>query len=107
VRKSILVTIYFALRIGVLGAWLGLGWFGGLALLWPIIGLIFIPATALTYGWSMHTAGHASGPYLVAIILGISFDFVMIAALPARELLNFRAKTHEPDADGGGGKAGG
>ena len=44
-------------------------------IIWPILGLIFLPFTTLVYAFAYHgSGGHISGIYLVIVVLAVLMD---------------------------------
>jgi hypothetical protein len=46
--------------------------------LWPLLGFIFMPLTTVVYAWAINVNGSIAGPYLIAIIVAVLFDFGLL-----------------------------
>jgi hypothetical protein len=47
-------------------------------LLLPLLGFIFLPLTTLIYAWIVNSGAAVTGPYLVAIVIGVVVDLGLI-----------------------------
>jgi len=57
--------------------WLGRA-YGGTAIIWPILGFIFMPYTMLAYGASVVHGGGVSGLWLVLVVVAVLVDLGVI-----------------------------
>jgi hypothetical protein len=48
------------------------------AVLWPLLGFVFLPLTTLAYAWVINTHGQISGVYVIVMILAILFDLGLL-----------------------------
>lgn len=81
------ILALLAPRVGIVLLWLFTTWFDGLfsALLWPILGFIFLPTTLLWYTVVMHWFGGVWSPWaIVGLIIALIID-----VSPAREHRRF------------------
>lgn len=44
------------------------------SLLWPLLGLIFMPLTTLAYAWAINTRGSVEGLQLVIVVIAVILD---------------------------------
>ena len=81
------ILALLAPRVGIVLLWLFTSWFDGLfsALLWPILGFIFLPTTLLWYTVVLHWFGGVWSPWaVVGLIIALIID-----VSPAREHRRF------------------
>ena len=81
------ILALLAPRVGIVLLWLFTSWFDGLfaALLWPILGFIFLPTTLLWYTVVLHWFGGVWSPWaIVGLIIALIID-----VSPAREHRRF------------------
>ena len=81
------ILALLAPRVGIVLLWLFTTWFDGLfsALLWPILGFIFLPTTLLWYTVVLHWFGGVWSPWaVVGLIIALIID-----VSPAREHRRF------------------
>lgn len=81
------ILALLAPRVGIVLLWLFTSWFDGLfsALLWPILGFIFLPTTLLWYTVVLHWFG---GVWSLWPVVGLIIAF-LIDVSPAREHRRF------------------
>ena len=50
------------------------------SIIWPILGLIFLPLTTLAYAWAFHSGdGSITAVGIVAIVIAVLIDLGMLA----------------------------
>jgi len=54
--------------------------FTGVAVIWPILGFLFMPVTTLAYAFSMNTWGEIRGLGTVLVIVAVLIDIGMLGA---------------------------
>jgi len=54
--------------------------FNGVAVIWPILGFLFMPVTTLAYAFSMNTWGEIRGLGTVLVIVAVLIDIGMLGA---------------------------
>src|SRR5688572_6748572 len=81
------ILALLAPRVGIVLLWLFTSWFDGVfsALLWPVLGFIFLPTTLLWYTVVLHWLGGVWSPWaIVGLIIALIID-----VSPAREHRRF------------------
>jgi hypothetical protein len=48
------------------------------ALIWPVLGFLFMPTTTLAYAWAINSRGSVEGVQLVVVIFAVLIDFGLI-----------------------------
>jgi hypothetical protein len=56
----------------------------GDALLWPLLGWIFLPWTTLAYAWAINTSGQVAGLQMVVVIVAVLVDLGLIGGGASR-----------------------
>jgi len=81
------ILALLAPRVGIVLLWLFTSWFDGVfsALLWPVLGFIFLPTTLLWYTVVLHWFG---GVWSLWAIVGLIIALI-IDVSPAREHRRF------------------
>ena len=46
--------------------------------LWPLLGFVFMPLTALAYAWAVNTNSTVTGIYLVVVVIAILIDLGLV-----------------------------
>ncbi len=74
-------AIFFP-RIALVIIWLASEYleraYTNVALIWPILGFIFLPLTTLAYAFSINQNGSVDGGYIVLVILAVLFDLGLL-----------------------------
>ncbi len=48
------------------------------ALIWPLLGFVFLPTTTLAYAWAINSRGSVDGIQLVVIVVAVLIDLGLI-----------------------------
>lgn len=49
------------------------------SVLWPLLGLVFLPLTTITYAWVINSRGEVSGMYTVLVTLAVLADLGVLS----------------------------
>lgn len=71
------LLVFFGPRVVLVFAWLFTDWYSAVgSTLVALAGLIFMPWTMLAWMYTyFHNGGHASGVYVILLIIGVIADF--------------------------------
>ena len=48
------------------------------ALIWPLLGFVFLPTTTLAYAWAINSRGSVEGFHLVVVVIAVLIDLGLI-----------------------------